>query len=329
MEPIRRALIGICLLLLVVVIGVVGFWYLEGLIFFKAFYLTIITITTVGYGDITPHTFYGRLFTAGLVLAGVGLALYVLTGIIGSVLEGRLHDAFGITRVRRSLAKVKHHMIICGGGRTGSVVADEIRDEAVDFVVIERDPEVVKELRKREILVVEGDATTEETLKEAGVERASGLVSTLSSDSDNLYLCITAKELNKDLDIVTRASSKEAAKRLYSIGAKKVVMIEEIGGRRLARSLTKPAIVAFIDSATKTGDASLESFTVESGAKIANKKVKDLRFKERIGASIVAIIRDGKVIASVGPEDEIRAGDTVVVIGKKASLEKLEEMDFF
>jgi len=314
---------------MVTVIGVAGFWYLEGLSFFEAFYLTIVTITTVGYGDYAPRTFYGRIFTVGLIIAGVGIALYALTGMIESVLEGRLREAFGITRVRKNVAKMKMHVIICGGGRTGSIVTDELKDESVDFVVIEHNPEVVKELRKREIPVVEGDATTDATLREAGVERASGLVSTLPSDSDNVFLCITAKELNKDLEIVTRASSKEAAKRLYSIGVKKVVIVEEIGGRRLARSLTKPAIVDFIDFATKTGDASLESLKVEPGAKIANKKVKDVRLKERIGASIVAIIREGKVIASIGPEDEIKEGDTIVVIGKKAAIDKLEESDFF
>lgn len=313
----------------VVVIGVAGFWYLEDLSLSDAFYMTVVTLTTVGYGDITPHTFYGKLFTTVLVISGVGIALYALHGVIESVVEGGLREAFGITRVRRSVAKMKNHKIICGGGRTGSIVAEEFKEEGVDFVVIERDPKVVKELRKREIPVVEGDATTDTALIEAGVERASGLVSTLSSDSDNVFLCITAKELNKNLEIVTRASSKEATKRLYSIGVKKVVIVEEIGGIRLAKSLTKPAIVDFIDFATKTGDASLESLKVEPGAKIADKKVKDVRLKERIGASIVAIIREGKIIANVGPEDEIREGDTVVVIGKKDSLEKLEALDFF
>ena len=328
MKPIRHAVIGLFLLFVVVVIGTGGFWYLEDLSLFEAFYLTIITITTVGYGDYYPHTIYGQIFTAGLVISGVGIALYVLTGIIESVLVGRLREAFGITRVRRNVAKVKNHMIICGGGRTGSVIADEYRDEGVDFVIIEHDPEKVKELRKKEILVVEGDATTDETLKEAGVERASGLVSTLPVDADNLFLCITVKGINKDMDIVTRASSEKAAKILYTTGVKKVVMIEEIGGRRLARSLSKPAIVDFIDFVTKTGEASLESLTVEPGAKIANKKIKDVRIKEKIGASIVAIIRDEKVIANVGPEDEIKEGDTVVVIGKKELLDKLEEMEF-
>jgi len=313
----------------VVAIGALGFWYLEGLTPLEAFYMTVTTITTVGYGDYYPHTTYGQTFTVGLILAGVGVALYVLTGIIGLVLEGQLREAFGITRVKRGVAKMKNHKIICGGGRTGSVIVDEFRDEGVDFVVIENKLERVKELRKRGILVVEGDATTEEALIEAGVERASGLVSTLPLDADNLYLSITAKGINNDLDIVTRGSSEKAAKMLYKTGVKKVVMIEELGGRRLARSLTKPAVVAFIDSATKTGDASLESFTVQKGAKIANKKIKNLRFKERIGASIVAIIRGGKVISNVGPEDEILEGDTVVVIGKKELLEKLEEMDFF
>lgn len=309
--------------------GIAGFGYLEGLPLLDAFYLTVTTITTVGYGDLTPHTTYGKIFTAVLILAGVGIALYTLTGIIGSVLEGRLRDAFGATRVKRSVAKMKNHKIICGGGRTGSIVADEFREEGVDFVIIERDPLVVRELRKRELAVVEGDATTDAALRDAGIERASGLVATLPSDSDNLFLCITAKELNKDLEIAARASSKEAAKRLYSIGVKNVIMVEEIAGRRLAKSLTKPGIVAFIDIATKAGDASLESLTVSKGAKIAHKKVKDLRMKEKLGVSIVAILREGKVIASVGPEDEIQEGDTIVVIGKKDSLKKLESLDFF
>jgi len=144
-----------------------------------------------------------------------------------------------------------------------------------------------------------------------------------------LKLCITAKDINKSLELVARASSEEAAKRLYSIGVKKVVIVEEIGGRRLAKSLTKPAIVDFLEFATETGETSLESLRVEHGAKIANKKVKELRIKEKIGATILAIIRDEKVISNVGPEDEIREGDTVVVIGKRESLDKLEELDFF
>lgn len=292
-----------------VVVGTVGFWYLEAqqqLTLFDTLYLTITTITTVGYGDIVPHTFYGRIFAVGLILSGVGVAIYVLTEIIGSVLEGRLRADLGVARVKRGVAKMKNHMIICGGGRTGEVIADEFRSEGLDFVVIEQDPKSLKELRKKGIPVVEGDATKDEVLIEAGVERASGLVSTLPLDADNLFLCITAKELNKGLEIVTRASSKEVAKRLYSIGVKKSVMVEEIGGRRLAKSLTKPAVVDFLEFVTKTGETSLESLTVEKGAKIANKKVKELRIKERAGASIVAIIRAGKVIANVGPEDEIK-----------------------
>ena len=328
MEPIRHALIAICLLFLVIVVGTVGFVYLEGLTPSNAIYMTIVTITTVGYGDIVPRTFYGRIFTAGLIISGVGITLYVLIEIMESVLEGRLSKAFGIARVKRGVAKVKKHKIICGGGRTGSVIADEFRKEGIDFVVIEHDPEIAKELRKKNLSVVVGDATRDEILIEAGVERASGLVSALPSDSDNLFLCITAKELNKNLEIVTRASSEEAAKRLYSVGAEKVILLEELGGRRLAKSLIKPAIVDFLEFATKTGETSLESLEVEHGAKIVNKKVKELRIKEKIGATIIAIIRGEKVI-SIGPDDEIREGDTVVVIGKKESLDKLDESDFF
>ncbi|KAF5428951.1 voltage-gated potassium channel [Candidatus Methanophagaceae archaeon] len=327
MEPLRHVLIAVSLLVSVVMIGAVGFMYIEGLEPLNALYLAIATVTTVGYGDIVPLTPEGKIFTAGLIIAGVGVALYVLVEIIESVLEGRLSKAFGIARVKRSVAKMNKHKIICGGGRTGNIVADEFGKEGLDFVVVEHDAEVAKELRKKDIALVEGDATKDETLKEAGVERASGLVSTLPSDCSNLLLCITARDLNTNLELVARASSQEAAKRLYSIGAKKVVIVEEIGGRRLARSLTKPAIVDFLDFATTAGETSLESLKVGPGTKIANKKIKELRIEEKIGATIVAIIRDDKVISDFGPEDELRVGDTVVVIGKKKSLEKFEELD--
>ena len=327
MEPLRHVLIAVSLLVSVVIIGAVGFMYIEGLTLLHALYLAIATVTTVGYGDFVPLTPEGKIFTAGLIIAGVGVALYVLVEIIESVLEGRLSKAFGIARVKRSVAKMDKHKIICGGGRTGNIVADEFGKEGLDFVVIEHDAEVAKELRKKDIALVEGDATKDETLIEAGVERASGLVSTLPSDCSNLLLCITARDLNTNLELVARASSQEAAKRLYSIGAKKVVIVEEIGGRRLARSLTKPAIVDFLDFATTAGETSLESLKVGPGTKIANKKIKELRIEEKIGATILAIIRDDKVISDVGPEDELRVGDTVVVIGKKKSLEKFEELD--
>ena len=327
MEPLRHVLIAVSLLVSVVIIGAVGFMHIEGLEPLNALYMAIATVTTVGYGDIVPLTPAGKLFTAGLIISGVGVALYVLVEIIESVLEGRLSKAFGIARVKRSVAKMNKHKIICGGGRTGNIVADEFGKEGLDFVVVEHDAEVAKELRKKDIPLVEGDATKDETLIEAGVKRASGLVSTLPSDCSNLLLCITARDLNKNLELVARASSQEAAKRLYSIGAKKVVIVEEIGGRRLARSLTTPAIVDFLDFATTSGETSLESLKVSPGTKIANKKIKELRIEEKIGATILAIIRDDKVISDVGPEDELRVGDTVVVIGKKKSLEKFEELD--
>ncbi len=329
MEPLRHVLIAVSLLVSVVIIGAVGFMYIEGLAPLNALYMAIATVTTVGYGDIVPVTPAGKIFTAGLIISGVGVALYVLVEIIESVLEGRLSKAFGIARVKRSVAKMDKHKIICGGGRTGNIVADEFGKEGLDFVVIEHDAEVAKELRKKDIALVEGDATKDETLIEAGVERASGLVSTLPSDCSNLLLCITARDLNTNLVLVARASSQEAAKRLYSIGAKNVVIVEEIGGRRLARSLTKPAIVDFLDFATTAGETSLESLKVGPGTKIANKKIKELRINEKIGATILAIIRDDKVISDVGPEDELRVGDTVVVIGEKKSLEKFEELDSF
>jgi voltage-gated potassium channel len=328
MEPIRHAIIAFCLLFLVALVGTVGFIYIEGLTPLDAIYLTIATVTTVGYGDIVPETQTGKIFAAVLIIFGVSITLYVLVEIIASILEGRLSTAFGIARVKRGVSKLQKHKIICGGGRTGNVIAEEYRNDGLDFVVIEHDPDVIKELRKNDIPVVEGDATKENILMEAGVERASGLVSTLPSDCSNLLLSVTVKYINKNLELVVRASSEEAAKRLYSIGVKKVVIVEEIGGRRLAKSLIKPAVVDFLEFATATGEASLESIKVAHGAKIANKKVKDLRIKEKIGVTILALIRDRNVISRIGPEDEIQVGDTVVVLGNRESLDKLVELEF-
>ena len=330
MEPLRHALLAFSALSALAVAGVAGFSYFEGLEPLKALYLTVATLTTVGYGDVHPETYAGRIFATALMISGVGVGLYALTAIVEMMFEGHLRDAFGIVRAKKSISKMKNHKIICGAGRTGKVVIEEFLREGVEFVVIERNSRIVADLRRRGIPVVEGDATKDEVLREAGVERASGLVSTLPSDCDNILLCISARDLNPRIEIATRASSEEAAKRLRSIGANRVVMVEAIGGRRLAKSMLKPAILDFVDFVTAgVGETSLESLTVEPHMKIAGKKMKDLRLRERTGAMVIAIIRGGKIISNISPEEEIKAGDTVVFIGSKKALKRLEELEFF
>jgi len=330
MEPLKHVLIAFLSLVVLIAVGIVGFRYFEGLSVMESLYVTVTTITTVGYGDITPRTPSGRVFATVLMIGGVGVGLYAMSAIVETVFEGRIKEAFGIVRGRVSVSKMKGHKIICGAGRTGNIVIEEFMREGVDFVVIERDPQIAAELRRKGIPVIEGDATNEEVLIEAGVERASGLVSTLPSDCDNLLLCISAKSLNPNIEIATRASSDKAAKRLRNIGADRVVMVEAIGGRRLAKSLLKPAIIDFVDFVTAgVGETSLESFTVKKGMKIAGKKISDLHLKERTGAVIIAIIRGNRIISNIHPDEVIREGDIVVFIGSKKALEKLEKIEYF
>ena len=230
--------------------ALVGFYLIEGWSILDSLYVSAQTVTTVGYGDLTPATRNGRIFSTVFMLAGVGVVLYALTTTVQAIVQSELVATFGQRRQSRKMSKLRNHFIICGAGRVGSHLVRALLGSAETFIVIERDPQRVAELIDLGVIVLVRDATLEESLREAGVEHARGLAACLPDDADNVYVVLTARDLNPQLHIVARAAEEQAEPKLIRAGANRVVAPTIIGGHRMAMALTKPAVDDFLGSIT-------------------------------------------------------------------------------
>jgi voltage-gated potassium channel len=230
--------------------GTVGFHLLEGWSIIDSLYVAAQTVTTVGYGDLAPATLKGRFFATIFMLAAVGVVLYALTAMVQSVIQSELLFTLGEKRQARRMSKLRNHFIVCGAGRVGSHLIRNLLGSAETFIVVENDPQKVAELTELGIGVLVRDATLEESLRDAGVEHARGLAACLPNDADNVYVVLTARDLNPNLHIVARAAEEQAEAKLVRAGANRVVAPTIIGGHRMAVALTKPAVYDFIDSIT-------------------------------------------------------------------------------
>ncbi|HCP09645.1 MAG: TrkA-N domain protein, partial [Thermodesulfobacterium sp. 37_54] len=244
----KRLFFILTLLLVVIGLGTVGYMVIEELSFLDALYMTVITLATVGFREVKELSEVGKVFTIVLIVLGFGVFTYAATTIAQILIEGELKDVFNERRRRKMLEKLRGHYIICGYGRMGRIIAKELKANGKEVVVIEKnlDP------KEEGYLFVIGDATKDEILKEAGIEKAKGLVSVLSSDSDNLYVVLSARALNPDLFIIARAAEESARKKLKMAGANKVVCPYHIGGLRMAHSLLKPNVVDFWEFITSS-----------------------------------------------------------------------------
>src|ERR1041385_3674096 len=262
----RRLLFAVLAVLVAMAFGTLGFHLIEGWSILDSLYASAQTVTTVGYGDIAPATSGGRLFATMFMLAAVGVVLYALTATVHAIVQSELVATFGERRQSRKMSKLRNHYIICGAGRVGSHLVRALLNSGEDFVVIERDSLRVTELTKLGVTVLVRDATLEETLREAGVSVARGLAACLPDDADNVYVVLTARDLNPKLHIVARAAEEQAEAKLMRAGANHVVAPTIIGGHRMAVSLTKPAVGEFFDSivGSKLGLA-FEQVLVEGG----------------------------------------------------------------
>jgi voltage-gated potassium channel len=232
------------------VVGTIGFHTLESWSWVDSLYVSAQTGTTVGYGDLTPKTAGGRLFATIFMMFGVGVVLYCLTTAVNSIVQSALVATFDQRRLSRKMSKLRNHYIICGAGRVGSHLVRYLKQSGELFIVIERDPQRVAELTDQGIAVLVRDATLEESLREAGVEYARGLAACLPDDADNVYVVLTARDLNATLHIVARAAEEPAEVKLVRAGANRVIAPTIIGGHRMATALLKPAVADFIDSIT-------------------------------------------------------------------------------
>jgi voltage-gated potassium channel len=311
-----------------VALGALGFHLLEGWSISDSLYATIQTLTTVGYGDVTPQTFAGRIFASLYMIVGVGAVLYVLTSTVQTIVQSEMIATFGARRRQREMGKLHDHFIICGAGRVGSRLIREIQRAGVAFAVIEQDAQKVAHLIESGAAVTVGDATLEETLREVGVERARGLVACLPDDADNVYVVLIARDLNHNLHIVARAVEEQAESKLIKAGANRVVAPTITGSHRMAQALMQPAVADFLDSITAENlDLSFEQLEVAPGSAYAGHKLRYTNILSELNIVIVAIRRhNGQMTFNPGGDAIIDAGDILIAIGRAESLMRMNEL---
>jgi len=327
MSPKRRLLWGVCALLIIIAAGVIGYVIIESWSFIDALYMTIITITTVGYDEVHPLTTTGRIFSIFLIVGGVSGALYALTGIAGYIIEGHLGTTLGRRRMETAIAKLKRHFILCGYGRVGREIARLFAEENVPFVVIGKDRDSIADAEKDGHLYILADATDDEVLKQAGIERARGLVATVGSDADNVYITLSARGLRPDLFIEARASSSAAETKLKKAGATRIISPYSLGARRMAQLALRPGIVDFIDTVIQRRgkEFQMENITVSHDSALVGLTTEETR--QRTKANILAISRkSGKLVANPPGEETIESGDRLITLGTREQLAALEEI---
>jgi voltage-gated potassium channel len=322
---IRNAFIALAI---AIVLGTLGFKSIEGWSLLDSFYVTVQTLTTVGYGDLPPRTMAGRAFAIAVMMIGVGGVALAASTIVQSVVQSELVSTFGQRRQSKKMSKLKDHYVICGSGRVGSHLVRDLQRADEDLVIIENDPSRAAEFSQRGFHVLVGDATLEETLREAGVERARGLAACLPEDADNVYVVLTARDLNAKLNIVARAAEEQAEAKLVRAGANHVVAPTIIGGHRMAVSLTKPAVGEFFDSVTgsKWGLA-FEQVLIESDSPLVGQTLRETPIRAELDIVIISIRRSqGDMVFNPAAQTVIEAGDILIAIGQVEALTRLNEM---
>jgi voltage-gated potassium channel len=314
--------------ILTIGVGTLMFQAIEGWSILDSLYVTVQTLTTVGYGDKTPQTTTGRAFATVFMLFGVGVVLYGLTAAVKSIVQSELVATFGQRRRSRKMSRLRNHFIICGAGRVGSHLVRSLLSAHDTFVVIEKDPEKVAQLTEIGVSVLVRDATLEESLLEAGVEHARGLAACLPDDAENVYVVLTARALNSNIHIVARAVEEQAEPKLIRAGANRVVAPTIIGGHRMAVALTKPAVGDFIDSVTANKlNLGFEQLEVDAASPLTGHKLRDTTIRSEMNIVIVSITRsNSEIIFNPSGDTTIEGGDILVAIGHAEALMKLNAL---
>jgi len=321
----RRLEFGILLLLILLTTGVVGYAAIEGWSFMDALYMTVITVSTVGFHEVQPLSTGGRIFTIFLIILGVGTAFYILVGAVTLVIEGELGEAWGVRRMKAKIDALRNHYILCGFGRVGEEIGREFKDRGIPFVVIESNAESISRAKQRNFLLIEGDASVDATLLDAGIERARGLLAASDSDSGNTYITLTAKAMNPNALVVARAGQPANLERMRRAGADRVISPYQIGGRRMALSALQPLVLDFIDTLTggRPEQRIIAEFIATPQSCLAGCTLEEA-VVNRANAVVLAVQKaDGEIL--VGPPSSTVVGpeDRLIVFGKEADMEAL------
>ncbi len=322
----KRLFFSLFLIIMVIAAGTAGYSVLEGWSFFDALYMTVITLTTVGYEEVHSLSKAGRVFTVILILFGLGAMLYTLNFAARIIIEGELKNVFWRKKLQNTIDKLRGHYIVCGYGRMGKIICDELRKRGTPFVVVEKEPDV-ESIKETDILLIKGDATTDETLKEAGIERAGGLITVLPTDAENLYVVLSARGMAPSLNIVARAVGEGSEQKLIRAGANRAISPYHIGALRIAHTLLSPTVVDFIEFTTQVGslDIWMEEIPVQPDSEISGQTLDQCGIGRELGVIIVAIKKQsGRMQINPSYVDSIAPGDTLVAIGEASKLRALK-----
>jgi voltage-gated potassium channel len=325
----RRVVIILLIPGALVLVGTAGYSVIEGWHWFDALYMTVITLTTVGYGEVFPLSTAGRTFTMLLLLGGVFTLFYAATELVSAIVSGEILSALGRRRMAWSLANMRDHHIICGLGRMGRLVCKEFAARGLPFVVIERDPQRLESFAIPHGVPMHGDSTSDEILKTAGVERARSLIAVVASDADNLYITMSARLLNDRLFIVARAEDERSEQKLLRAGANRVVAPYLLGGSVVAQAVLKPNVVDFLELATRTEhlELQIEEVRIAAGSDLRDTTLEKSRLRPDLGVIIVAIKKtNGRMIFNPPPTTVLEVGDTLIVLGDRQHLDELDKL---
>lgn len=330
MPPKQKFTLMAMLMLVVIMTGVIGYMLLLDIAFVDALYMTAITISTVGYGEVAIMDDAAKLFSILLIFSGLGVVGFSVTSLFTLFFEGDMKEAWRKKRMESKIRDLKDHYIVCGAGDVGQTVIKSFRDHGASFVVIEENEKRVEDLKQAGVLAIPGDATNEETLRQAGIHSALGIVCTLSTDAENVFTVLTARQMHDDIYIVSKAIDANAHGKLLKAGANKTISPSEIGGLRIAAHMVRPAVISFLDMITRSDDLALEleEVVIKAHSTLAGKKLFEARIPEQSGLIVLALRKkeDKSFRFNPSSKETLEEGDTMVVLGTDEQVKRLSAL---
>lgn len=320
----KQLTIAIICMCFVVIVGTIGFMLIEEISMFQAFWMTMITVLTVGYGDAVPLTKAGKIFALLIIPLGVGIVTYAIGVVAAMIVEGNLFQAMRRKKMEKQIAEIKDHIIVCGCGRVGLQVVQELREKNIPFIVIDREESILAE---QKLLYVHGDATEDEVLHKAGITRAAGLVAIVASDAENVFITLTARGLNANIKIIARAEKQESEEKLRRAGANKVINPSSMAGIHIAKGIANPLTVHYIDTVLYGTEQSfaIEEIEMAAGSSLIGKTLMEGNVRKRFDVTILAILRDGHIIHNPTGAEKLAERDMIIVFGPVEKLEQFEK----
>lgn len=308
------------LVLSLFIFGTIGYKFILDIAWLDALYMTTITISTVGYGEVEVMNEFAKVYSIILILFSMAVIGYGVSTIVRFIFEGNLKELLRIRRMKERIERMKDHYVVCGAGKTGIYVIQSLQKKSIPFVVIDHDREVVDRLKEEDISIISADATTEMALKKANIIQAKGLITTLSSDADNLFTVLTARDLNPYFTIISKVINQNSHEKLLRAGANKTVSPNEIGGHRMASMLLRPTVISFLDTVTHAGDLDLDldEIAIDPHSHLCHLTLKDTQIKEKTDLMVIAIKRgeSDEMIFNPSETEILQPHDILIVLGK-------------